>query len=259
MPVTHRQRLLAVVATAALVAAPAAAPVWAQGSAGTSRMPQTTQTTPQEGAVSGTPGGRAGANAGQGTTQTVPGNNAGAPRGGEASDRQVPPHMRGQGHTGGPGGGGSGGATNPGGSVGPTQAPRDNAPGNPPSPNAPGGRRSDAGTPAGGVEVAAVDAAQMRDGRRASRVIGAAVYNENNESVGEVDDIVLPAQGGGAPVVAVVSVGGFLGIGAKLIAVPYERLRMMGERNRWTLTGAASREDLNRMPTFSYESTAGRG
>jgi sporulation protein YlmC with PRC-barrel domain len=259
MPITHRQRSLAIAAAAALIAVPAA-PVWAQGAAGTSRTPQTTQTMPQEGPVSGSPGARAGANAGQGTTQTVPGNNAGAPGGGEASDRQVPPHMQGQGHTQGQGGasGGAGGATNPGSSVGGTQAPRDNAPGNPPSPNPNPGRRSDLGTPApAGSEVAAVDAASLRDGRRASRVIGAAVYNENNESVGEVDDIVLPAHGG-SPVVAVVSVGGFLGIGAKLVAVPYERLRMIGERNRWTLTGAASREDLNRLPTFTYEGTAGR-
>jgi sporulation protein YlmC with PRC-barrel domain len=255
MPATHHQRLLALTAAAALIAVPAAAPVWAQGAAGTSRTPQTTQTTPQEGSVSGAPGARGGANAGQGTTQTVPGNNAGAPRGGEASDRQVPPHMQGQGHTQGQGGAG-GAATNPGSSVGPTQAPRDGAPGSPPSPNNPG-RRSDLGAPPGGTEVAAVDTASLRDGRRASRVIGAAVYNENNESLGEVDDIVLPANSA-APVVAVVSVGGFLGIGAKLVAVPYERLRMIGDRNRWTLTGAASREDLNRLPTFTYEGTAGR-
>ena len=264
---TRRARLLAMTALAALALAAAPGAALAQGSAGTSRMPQTTQTTPQEGPLGGTPGGRAGANAGQGTTQTVPGNNAGSPGGGggQASDRQVPPHMQGQGHsqgTGAPGGGNpgatGGSAANPGGSVGPTQAPRDNTPGNPPSPNAPG-RRSDLGAPAGGVALAAVDNASMRDARRASRVIGAAVYNESNESVGEVDDIVLPANGTG-PVVAVVSVGGFLGIGAKLVAVPYERLRAAGERNRWTLTGAASRDDLNRMPTFSYEATAaGRG
>ncbi len=282
MPVTNRQRLLAMTAAAALIAFPAVA--LAQGSAGTSRMPQTTQTTPQEGPMSGTPGGRAAGNAGQGTTQTIPGNNAGAPRTGEAPDRQVPEHMRqsgghtstqgqetqGQGGQGQGSGGGGSGAANPGGSVGNTQAPRDNAPGNPPSPNAPG-RRSDAG-PAGAEPsraaatgagasaagaLAAVDSASMRDARRASRVIGSAVYNENNESIGEVDDIVIPTNGG-APV-AVVSVGGFLGIGAKLVAVPYERLRMNGERNRWTLTGSASRDDLNRLPTFSYDSTAGRG
>jgi sporulation protein YlmC with PRC-barrel domain len=237
-------------------------------------MPQTTQTTPQEGPIGGSPGARAGANAGQGTTQTVPGNNAGSPAAsGTSGDRQVPPNMQGRGHTQGQANEAGSGPPNPGGSVGNTQAPRDNAPGNPPSPNAPD-RRSDAapprggepsnpagaeraGGPAGGGALAAVDSASMRDARRASRVIGAAVYNESNESIGEVDDIVLPANGG--PPVAIVSVGGFLGIGAKLVAVPYERLRAAGERNRWTLTGAASRDDLNRMPTFSYDTAAGRG
>ena len=254
---TRRTRLLAVtaLAAAALIAVPVA--VQAQGSAGTSRMPQTTQTTPQQGPIGGSPGARAGANAGQGTTQTIPGNNAGSPAaGGTSGDRQVPPNMQGKGHSQGQGQatGGGGAARNPGSSVGPTRAPRDNAPGNPPSPNAPD-RRSDAG---GAIALAALDSASMRDARRASRIIGAAVYNESNESIGEVDDIVLPGNGG-APV-AVVSVGGFLGIGAKLVAVPYERLRAVGERNRWTLTGSASRDDLNRLPTFSYEGTAsGRG
>lgn len=129
MPATHRQRLLALTAATALVAVPAAGAL-AQGSAGTSRMPQTTQTTPQEGPLGGSPGVRAGANAGQGTTQTIPGNNAGAPTArGEASDRQVPPHMRGQGHTSsqGQGSGSGSGAANPGSSVGGTQAPRDAA------------------------------------------------------------------------------------------------------------------------------------
>ena len=54
MPVTHRQRLLAMTAAAALAAAPAAQAL-AQGSAGTSRMPQTTQTTPQEGGATVVP------------------------------------------------------------------------------------------------------------------------------------------------------------------------------------------------------------
>jgi sporulation protein YlmC with PRC-barrel domain len=253
LPATYRQGLLALSAAAALLAVPAA--VHAQAGSGTSRMPQASQTTPQEGSLGGTAGGRAGANAGQGTTQTIPGNDGGAAGGrGEASDRQVPPNMRGQGHTS-EHDQNTGASGNPGGSTGPTQAPRDGASGTPPSPNAPG-RRSDAGDSA--PVLAALDSASMRDARRASRVIGAAVYNEGNESVGEVDDIVLPGNGG-APVVAVVSVGGFLGIGAKLVAVPYERLRMAGERNRWILTGAASRDDLNKLPTFSYEGVAGRG
>jgi hypothetical protein len=68
-----------------------------------------------------------------------------------------------------------------------------------------------------------------------------------------VDDIIIP-QGGGQPV-AVISVGGFLGIGAKLVAVPYDRLQMNTERNRWTMTGA-TKDSLTNLPTFSYDNTA---
>ncbi|CAA9285175.1 MAG: hypothetical protein AVDCRST_MAG27-4407 [uncultured Craurococcus sp.] len=98
----------------------------------------------------------------------------------------------------------------------------------------------------------AVDSSALRSGRRASKVIGSAVYNENNESIGEIDDILIPP-GGSAPV-AVISVGGFLGIGAKLVAVPYDRLNMAANSNgRWTLAGA-TKDSLGSLPTFTYES-----
>ena len=97
----------------------------------------------------------------------------------------------------------------------------------------------------------AVDSSALRNGRRASKVIGSAVYNENNESIGEIDDILIPA--GGKDPVAVISVGGFLGIGAKLVAVPYDRLNMAANSNgRWTLAGA-TKESLGSLPTFTYE------
>jgi len=89
----------------------------------------------------------------------------------------------------------------------------------------------------------------MTGGRRASRVIGASVYNEHNESIGEVEDIVLP-QGGGQPM-AVLSVGGFLGIGGRLIAVPYDRLQRSNDRDRWTIQGA-TRDSVRSMPEFTY-------
>jgi hypothetical protein len=102
----------------------------------------------------------------------------------------------------------------------------------------------------------AVDSSALRSGRRASKVIGSAVYNENNESIGEIDDILIPP-GGSAPV-AVISVGGFLGIGAKLVAVPYDRLNMAANSNgRWTLAGA-TKESLGSLPTFTYESQPDR-
>ena len=63
----------------------------------------------------------------------------------------------------------------------------------------------------------AVDSNALRNSRRASKVIGSSVYNENNESIGEVDDILIPS--GSTSPVAVISVGGFLGIGQKDVAL----------------------------------------
>ncbi|WP_203072712.1 PRC-barrel domain-containing protein [Falsiroseomonas ponticola] len=102
----------------------------------------------------------------------------------------------------------------------------------------------------------AVDSMRLREGRRASQVIGSTVYNENNESIGEVDDLIVPAAGGQP--VAVISVGGFLGIGARLVAVPYERLTHNGERNRWMLQGA-TKEGLQALPAFTYDNANRRG
>ena len=154
------------------------------------------------------------------------------------------------------------------------RTPADGTPGNPPGTAAgravdralgtnmsganPGGSNAaDTSTTRAGATpgAMAVDSAAMRSARRASKVIGSNVYNENNESIGEVDDILIPASGG-APV-AVISVGGFLGIGAKLVAVPYERLQMNTERNRWTMSGA-TKEGLTSLPTFTYDNAAER-
>jgi sporulation protein YlmC with PRC-barrel domain len=149
------------------------------------------------------------------------------------------------------------------------RTPADGTPGNPPGTAA--GRAVDRalGTNTTGANPAApaaptatgaatgtlaVDSGALHNGRRASKLIGSAVYNENNESIGEVDDILIPAGGSGP--VAVISVGGFLGIGAKLVAVPYERLQAAGgSNNRWTLSGA-TKDSLGSLPTFNYDNSA---
>ena len=224
-----RQTLVAMTALAGLLGPSL---VLAQGSAGSSMQPQTTQTTPQQGPVGGTPAARAGANAGQATGQTIPGNNAGSPQGGTAPDRQTPPNMQSnvQSQGAAPGGAQTQAAT-------------------PPPANA--ARPAAAGATTGPL---AVDSTAIRSGRRASKLIGSSVYNENNESIGEVDDILIPSAGSGP--VAVISVGGFLGIGAKLVAVPFDRLQAAGgSNNRWTLTGA-TKDSLGSLPTFNYENSA---
>jgi sporulation protein YlmC with PRC-barrel domain len=69
--------------------------------------------------------------------------------------------------------------------------------------------------PAGSVRIDyyTIQPADMR----ASKLIGAVVYNQNNERVGEVDDIVI---GNGKTVEALIlGVGGFLGVGERKVAI----------------------------------------
>lgn len=71
---------------------------------------------------------------------------------------------------------------------------------------------------------------------RASKLVGVNVYNQNNEKIGDVDDVVL---GKGGKIDAVVlAVGGFLGMGERYVAVPFEKLKWVGEPVR-TSSGAA--------------------
>ncbi|GGG31592.1 hypothetical protein GCM10010964_19430 [Caldovatus sediminis] len=119
------------------------------------------------------------------------------------------------------------------------------------------GAATTAPTAAPTAQGLAVDRAQLREGRRASKVIGSTVYGgSGNDSIGSVDDLIIP-RGGGNPV-AVLSVGGFLGIGAKLVAVPYERLQFDAERERWVLPGA-TRESLEALPIFAYDTDRATG
>jgi hypothetical protein len=84
---------------------------------------------------------------------------------------------------------------------------------------------------------------------RVSQLIGSRVYNESNESIGEVDDVLL-TQGGQGPV-AVLQIGGFLGIGGRMVSIPLSDLSWNAERERWVLRGA-TREQLQQRPEFQY-------
>ncbi len=87
------------------------------------------------------------------------------------------------------------------------------------------------------------------EARRASQLIGANIVNEENRAVGEVHDLMVTPAGG--PVVAVLSVGGFLGLGERYVAVPLSDLRWNTERERWVLPGATV-DSLKARPAFSY-------
>jgi sporulation protein YlmC with PRC-barrel domain len=88
---------------------------------------------------------------------------------------------------------------------------------------------------------------------RASKLIGSTVYNDQNQSVGTLDDILMSKDK--QPDRAVVSVGGFLGVGSKLVEVPYDQLQFQ-DGNKVVIPGA-SKDKLNGMPSFSYNNDNG--
>jgi hypothetical protein len=95
----------------------------------------------------------------------------------------------------------------------------------------------------------AVDpAAIAASGMRASKVVGATVRNSERESIGSIDDLIITPDE--RVPVAVISVGGFLGIGAKLVAVPFERLRI--DREGTVTLPNATRDSLRDLPAFEY-------
>jgi hypothetical protein len=92
---------------------------------------------------------------------------------------------------------------------------------------------------------------KLQGGQRISKLIGSAVYNDQNEKIGSIDDLIM--KDGNRIVLAVVSVGGFLGIGNKLVAVPYDQLHLeMNKDETKVAMPGASKDALNAMPTFTY-------
>jgi sporulation protein YlmC with PRC-barrel domain len=63
---------------------------------------------------------------------------------------------------------------------------------------------------------------------KASDLIGKNVYSSTDERIGEIDDVVV-SKSGGAPM-AVIGVGGFLGIGEKKAAVSFDQLKVQGDK-----------------------------
>jgi sporulation protein YlmC with PRC-barrel domain len=71
---------------------------------------------------------------------------------------------------------------------------------------------------------------------RASKLVGLSVYNEKNESVGSINDMLTDKNG--KVVAIVIGVGGFLGVGEHLVAVPFEKVKFSTEPVAYT--GAAN-------------------
>jgi sporulation protein YlmC with PRC-barrel domain len=67
---------------------------------------------------------------------------------------------------------------------------------------------------------------------RASKIVGLNVYNDNNESVGSINDLLTDKSGNIKDVV--IGVGGVLGVGAHLVAVPFAKIKFVNQPIAYT-------------------------
>jgi hypothetical protein len=121
------------------------------------------------------------------------------------------------------------------------------------SPNPPNPPATTSAAPAGAPTNPDLAVAQVKmlGGLRVSKLIGSKVYNDQDQAVGSLDDLIM--KDGNTVVMAVVSVGGFLGIGNKLVAVPYDQLHLKtDEASLKVVLPGANKDALNAMPTFTY-------
>lgn len=101
-----------------------------------------------------------------------------------------------------------------------------------------------AASPSGSAEQAT--RVQKANEMRADRLIGTTVRNPQNESIGKIADLVLDEKGSATDVV--ISVGGFLGIGDKHVAVPWDQVQVH-ENGRQIVVGM-SKDELKAAPAF---------
>ncbi len=98
------------------------------------------------------------------------------------------------------------------------------------------------------VQLVRVDVAEVAKGFRAKKLLGSTVTNDKKESIGTLDDMIIDER---KRIFAVVQVGGFLGLGAHLIAVPYDSLQISDDGKKIELPGA-SRDALTALAEFHY-------
>lgn len=73
---------------------------------------------------------------------------------------------------------------------------------------------------------------------RASKVVGLNVYNDSNEKLGSIDELLFDKSG--KIQAAVIGVGGFLGVGTRDVAVAFDQLKFVNEPVASTSASAGS-------------------
>lgn len=98
------------------------------------------------------------------------------------------------------------------------------------------------------IQLVVVNVTTVAEGYRVSKLIGTDVLNDKNEAIGSIDDIII---GKDRVLFAILQVGGFLGIGGRLVAVSYENL-VLDDAGKTIILPGASKDELKKLPEFQY-------
>jgi sporulation protein YlmC with PRC-barrel domain len=99
------------------------------------------------------------------------------------------------------------------------------------------------------AEPPTVPESQLHGDWRASKVVGLNVYNDNNENVGSINELLMDKSGNIKA--AVLSVGGFLGMGARYVAVPFDKIKFSNEPVSYAATSTKPNTDARPQSTFN--------
>lgn len=83
---------------------------------------------------------------------------------------------------------------------------------------------------------------------RMATYIGSPIYSAGGEKMGDVKDVLFDRTGKIRTVV--IGVGGFLGLGEKRVAVPFEVVTYVDENNQRRIVVPLSKEDLQNAPAY---------
>jgi uncharacterized protein YrrD len=80
------------------------------------------------------------------------------------------------------------------------------------------------------------------------------VYDSSDNKIGEVSDVLVDRDG--RVTAMIVSVGGFLGMGEKDVAVPFNAVRATQKDNSTYLVMNATKDALKNAPGYKYDKTS---
>jgi sporulation protein YlmC with PRC-barrel domain len=96
------------------------------------------------------------------------------------------------------------------------------------------------------VALVVVDVQAVALGYRASKLLHRPITNDQGQEIGKLDDLII---GRDKVLFAIIGVGGFLGLGEHLVAVPYNSLVVSSQR---IVLHGATKAAVGKLPQFRY-------